>query len=85
MVEAFSHWHIFHVIVRLRVALENDHQRGPSTLRQQLVAWLESYLKATEQSGEMQALGEAARQILDRLHSLWLPSDFELPVYDAFN
>ncbi len=83
-VVASAHWHIFHVIVRLPKALEKDHQRGPSTLRQQVVAWLSGFAEISEETNDMEALGTCARRILSQLKNRWPKSCFELPTFGAF-
>jgi hypothetical protein len=57
MVEAGACWHIFHTIDRLHSALALDpatplHQKrmlGPSTLRQQTLAWTEAFANLAEE------------------------------------
>ncbi len=83
-VEASAHWHVFHVNVRLSKALLEDHRRGPSTVRQQVVAWLTAFAEISEESADLFALGECARQIVNQLGSFWSHECFELPVYRAF-
>ena len=83
-VEASAHWHVFHVNVRLSKALLEDHPRGPSTLRQQVVAWLAAFAEISEECNDLWALGDCARQLLARLRKAWPRDCFELPVYRAF-
>ena len=83
-VEASAHWHVFHVNVRLNAALENDRQRGPSTLRQQVVAWFAAFAEISEECNDLLALGDCARRIVCRLRKHWPESCFKLPVFGAF-
>lgn len=83
MADAGARWHIFHVIHRLPDALEADRQRGPSTLRQQTIAWMEAFARLSEELGQMTALGESAHEIAATLRQLW-PEANRLPFYPAF-
>lgn len=84
MVEAGARWNIFHVIHRLPDALEADRQRGPTTLRQQVVAWIEAFANLSEDYCQMQALGKSAREMGRCLHRLWPVEVSNLPYYPAF-
>jgi len=84
MAEAGARWNIFHVIHRLPDALENDRQRGPTTLRQQTLAWIEAFAELSEEVGQMEALGESAREMAERLRKLWPADVSRLPYYPAF-
>jgi hypothetical protein len=84
MAEAGAHWHVFHVIHRLPDALKGDRQRGPSSLRQQMIAWLEAFAHLAEQFGPMPALGRSARTMRERLRALWPAEVQDLPMYPAF-
>jgi hypothetical protein len=84
MVEAGARWNIFHVVHRLPDALKADRQRGPTTLRQQLVAWLTAFADLSEAFCGMRALGISARQMVDRLCSIWSADVGNLPWYPAF-
>ena len=87
MVDAGARWHIFHVLNRLPHALEKDYVRGsddfPTTLRQQLIAWLEAFADLSDEFGYMEALGKSARDVAIYLRSSW-PELPELPSYPAF-
>jgi hypothetical protein len=84
MTEAGARWHIFHIIHRLPDALLSDRQRGPTTLRQQLVAWLMAFINLSEEFCGTPALGRSARQMLERLSSIWSVEASSLPYYPAF-
>ena len=84
MAEAAARWHVFHVIWRLPTALEHDHQRGITRLRQQLLAWLEGVAAVAEECGHATALGFSARAIAARLREQWPPDVVDLPFYPAF-
>jgi hypothetical protein len=84
MVWAAGRWHILHVVHRLPEALTRDRQRGPTTLRQQVVAWLDTFGDLSERFNELPALGASARYLVQRLRRIW-PSDVSyLPYYPAF-
>jgi hypothetical protein len=83
-VEAGARWHIFHVVHRLPDALADDRQRGPTTLRQQVIAWLKAFADLSEEFRGMPALGASARQLVGRLKSVWPADAAEMPFYPAF-
>src|SRR5215471_639543 len=84
MVWASGRWHILHVVHRLPEALAEDRQRGPTTLRQQVIAWLDAFADLSERFNELPALGASARALVQRLRRIW-PSDVsQLPYYPAF-
>ena len=85
MVEAGARWHIFHVVHRLPDALKGDRQRGPTTLRQQVTAWLTAFAELSEEFGGMPALGASARLAVGRLGSVWPAEALDLPRYPAFS
>ena len=84
MAEAGARWHIFHVLHRLPDALGGDRQRGPTSLRQQTIAWIEAFAELSEEVGQMEALGESARRMAERLRELWPAEAGRLPFYPAF-
>jgi hypothetical protein len=84
LVEAGARWHIFHVVHRLPDALMNDRQRGLTTLRQQVIAWLTAFADLSEEFGYMQALGASARSMVARLCEVWSAETGKLPYYPAF-
>jgi hypothetical protein len=84
LAEAAARWHVFHVIWRLPTALERDHQRGITRLRQQLLAWLEGFAAVAEECGHATALGASARALAARLREQWPPDVVDLPFYPAF-
>jgi hypothetical protein len=84
MAEACARWNILHVIHRLPDALEGDRQRGPTTLRQQTVAWIEAFAELSEEVGQMGVLGKSARDMVERLRQLWPAEMSRLPYYPAF-
>ena len=84
LAEAAARWHVFHVIWRLPTALERDHQRGITRLRQQLLAWLEGFAAVAEECGHATALGASARALAARLREQWPPELVDLPFYPAF-
>lgn len=84
MIEAAARWHILHIIHRLPDALSSDYQRGLTTLRQQVVAWLEAFAGLSEERQQLQALGKSAREVAQRLRELWPAEVCSLPYYPAF-
>ena len=84
MVEAGARWNILHLIHRVPAALSDDYQRGLTTLRQQVVAWLEAFADLSEERQQLQALGKSAREAVKRLRKLWPAEVCNLPYYPAF-
>jgi hypothetical protein len=84
LVEAGARWNILHLVHRLPDALAGDYQRRLTTLRQQVVAWFEAYAELSEEQGQMQALGESAREVVKRLGEIWPAEVCRLPAYPAF-
>ena len=84
MVDAAARWNIFHVVWRLPDAIERDRPRGPSTLRQQLLAWIEAFAELSEEFHTMPALGRSARAMAARLRAIWPPEVGWLPTFPAF-
>jgi len=84
MVEAGARWNILHLIHRVPAALSGDYQRGLSTLRQQVVAWLEAFADLSEERQQLRALGKSAREAVKHLRELWPPEVCSLPYYPAF-
>ncbi|HZS46503.1 MAG TPA: hypothetical protein VFC63_15615 [Blastocatellia bacterium] len=84
MIKTAARWHILHVIHRLQDALAADRQRGPTTLRQQTVAWIEAFANLSTETGLMSSLGKPAREIAERLRQLWNKEEIELPYYPVF-
>jgi hypothetical protein len=84
MVEAGARWNILHLIHRVPTALSGDYQRGLTTLRQQVVAWLEAFADLSDERQQLQALGKSAREAVKRLRELWPAEVCSLPYYPAF-
>jgi len=82
--QAAARWHIFHVIWRLPTALERDYQRGLSSLRQQLLAWLDAFGVIADENNQMPALRDCAEQLLKHLRAMWSSEIEEAPFYPAF-
>lgn len=83
-VEAGGRWHVLHVVHRLPEALEGDRQRGLTTLRQQVVAWLTAFADLSEEFAGLPSLGTSARRIAERLLRVWPAAAGEMPYYPAF-
>jgi hypothetical protein len=84
LVEAAARWHIFHVIWRLPTALERDYLRGLTSLRQQMLAWLEAFVQIVEMYGHTPVLGDSAGALVGYLRAQWPTEVGELPFYPAF-
>jgi hypothetical protein len=87
LTEAAAHWHIFHTLDRLPNALaitadqpiSQDRLRGPSSLRQQVLAWTQAFADISEESGHLPTLGRSARDLAARLLKLWPAGVDHLP------
>jgi len=84
LIEAGARWNILHLIHRVPAALSGDYQRGLTTLRQQVVAWLEAFADLSDERQQLQALGKSAREAVKRLRELWPAEVCSLPYYPAF-
>jgi hypothetical protein len=84
MIEAAARWHILHIVHRTPDALSSDYQRGLTTLRQQVVAWLEAFADLSEERQRLRALGKSAREAAQRLREIWPAEVCSLPYYPAF-
>jgi hypothetical protein len=84
LVEAGARLNILHLIHRVPTALSGDYQRGLTTLRQQVVAWLETFADLSDERQRLQALGRSAREAAQRLKELWPAEVCSLPYYPAF-
>lgn len=84
MVAAGARWHIFHVVHRLPDTMTSDRQRGLTTLRQQMIAWLTAFADLSEEFSGMPALGASSRRMVERLGSVWPAEAGKLPYYPAF-
>jgi hypothetical protein len=84
LVAAAARWHVFHVIWRLPTGLERDYLRGLTSIRQQLLAWLDAFVEIVDEFGLATALGESARAIGCCLRARWPPATTTLPYYPAF-
>lgn len=82
--EAGARWHILHVVHRLPEALAGDRPRGLTTLRQQVIAWLNAFADLSEEFGGTPALGASARRVAERLLKVWPAEAAEMPYYPAF-
>ena len=84
MADAGARWHIFHVLTRVSAALANDYQRGPTTLRQQVVAWIDAFADLSDETRLYGALGRSAREISVKLRTMWSEEETCLPFYPTF-
>jgi hypothetical protein len=84
MINAAARWNIFHTIWRVPDALQGDRPRGLTTLRQQVVAWLNAFSEMSGELNQMQCLGNSARRLLSRLKQLWPVETHTIPYYSAF-
>jgi hypothetical protein len=84
MMAATARWNIFHTIWRVPDALEGDRPRGLTSLRQQVVAWIDAFAEMSEEFNQMPSLGNSARRLLSRLKELWPAETHTIPYYSAF-
>jgi hypothetical protein len=84
VVMAAARWHIFHVVWRLPTARERDYLRGLSTLRQQMLAWLDAFVEVVDLFGQTPHLGSSARALAGCLRVQWPAEAVQLPSYPAF-
>jgi hypothetical protein len=84
LTQAAARWHIFQVLDRLTDCLTQDAPRGPTSRRQQYLAWMDAFIRLTEEYAHMQALGASARELASRLRMLWPVEAHTLPTYLAF-
>jgi hypothetical protein len=82
--EAAARWHVLHVVHRLPEAVIADRPRGPTSLRQQVVAWLLAFAELADESARMPALGASARALHARLCRNWPAEVTQLPYYPVF-
>lgn len=84
MVAAHARWHLFQILHRLLGCLIEDAPRGPTTRRQQFLAWLDNFVALTEAASSLLALGTVARALAGRLRQQWPQEVDVLPYYPAF-
>jgi hypothetical protein len=84
MINAAARWNIFHTVWRVPDALQGDRPRGATSLRQQVLAWLNAFSEMTEEFSQMPSLGNSARRLLSRLKQLWPAETHTIPYYSAF-
>lgn len=84
LIVATARWHIFQVLRRLNGCLAGDAPRGPTTRRQQYLAWLDAFGSMTEEFAYMTALGKSARAMAACLRARWPADVHTLPLYPAF-
>ena len=85
IINAAARWNIFHTIWRVPDASQGDRPRGSTSLRQQVVAWLNAFSEMSEEFNQMPCLGNSARRLLSRLKRLWPAQTHTIPYYSAFN
>jgi hypothetical protein len=83
LLAAGGHWHLFHTLHRLPAALAGDAPRGPSSRRQQNLAWQDAFVTLSDTYAGLPALRQSAGEIAARLRRLWLNVE-PLPYYPAF-
>jgi hypothetical protein len=81
---AAARWHVFQVLHRLPACLAQDAPRGPTTRRQQYLAWMDAFAALAEETGSMTALGTSARAMAAQLRTQWPQDTHILPSYPAF-
>lgn len=84
LTDACARWHVFQVSTRLEHCLVEDAPRGPTTRRQQFLAWMDTFARVGEESEHPRVLAASARDLAARLRSLWPAETHALPPYPAF-
>lgn len=82
--DAMTRWHVFHVISRVPDALQGDRPRGPATLRQQTLAWLDAYACWSDQQDREGALARTAHRLVERLRQQWPPATHTIDYLPAY-
>ena len=77
-------WNFFHIGDRLRVAIERNYQRGPTTLRAQVWGWISNFIEYSSVTLVPEELVEMNKQILLKLDNMWKTDEKYVPVYNAF-
>lgn len=65
-------------------ALEADDRWGIATIRQRILLRLDLFAATTEEFGHLPVMGASARQLAERLRSLWPAEADQIPLYPAF-
>jgi hypothetical protein len=81
---AWAWTHIFHVNLRLSAAIDQDWQRGASTLRQQVAAVLMGFIEEGQGPVVVPGLLSNARAILQCLRQRWPAETFHLPLFPVY-
>ncbi|AIE85850.1 hypothetical protein [Fimbriimonas ginsengisoli] len=82
MTEACAYWMISNGTWMVHRNLEKDYQWGASTWHQRVLMRLDQFARTTEEFGHLLAMGQAARETLERLQGRWTPEP--MPLYHAF-
>lgn len=82
--DALARWHILHVIHRVPEALLGDRPRGRTSLRQQVIAWIDAFAHRHHEHSTRPALGETAGTLAARLRHLWPLWTHSVPYFRAF-
>jgi hypothetical protein len=81
---ALARWHIFLAVWRLPPALARDRPRGPTTLRQQVIAGLDAFVAAEGEQPHYPGLRRAASDLAERLRRLWPAETHAVPYLPAY-
>ena len=83
LVNACGFWLLYTFSRHLNYALEQDGDFGISTIRQRILARLETFILTSQEFDRLAGLRDTSSRLLDLLHQRW--SDVpELPLYPAF-
>ena len=83
LVNACGLWLLYTLSRHLDYALEKDGDFGISTIRQRILARLETFILTSQEFDRLAGLRDTSSRLLDLLHQSW--SDVpELPLYPAF-
>ena len=84
LVEAGGHWNLFHVLERLPAGLEKDGLRGATSLRTQVMGWLDGFAAMAEEFDHLPALAHTTRLLLAQLRRRWPPHVHTPPLWPPF-
>ena len=83
LVNACGFWLLYTLSRHLDYALEKDEDFGISTIRQRILARLETFIATSQEFNRLPGLHNTFSRLLDLLHQRW--SDVtDLPLYPAF-
>jgi hypothetical protein len=84
LVEGCAHATLGMVSWALPGVLDKDEAWGSTTYRPLLLRRLDVLAQTTAEAGYLEALGQTAAMMAQRLRRLWAPEAYDLPYYPAF-